>query len=1031
MRPKILTMEAFGPYRRKTRIDFSFPSSLFLITGDTGAGKTMIFDAICYALYGVSSGRVRAGADLRTRTADIDEITSVSFEFEIRGQTYRIHREPKQTNRAKRGQGTRKNGGAVILQLPNGEMITNAQAAKEAIEEILGLNAEQFAMTMMIPQGAFAKLIQSSTEERRPLFRRMLGTEILAEFTERVVRKASKAAEQLRLQEAGLLSRLRTFSAASPTLLAELKDEKRAFEAAVLLPRLEEEYAAMEAALGELAASQDKAQKAFDSADAEYQRAEQNERLRAQYQTHRQALAEAQSHDEESKRLQLEVEALGKAKEIHLAHAAFCEAAASLERNKQEQALAQKESDALSEELAKRKQQAAVANGDYDAHYQPTVGAIALAHQALSSLAELEEEKKKLRVAAEDKAQREKELAQEESHLAEVRKRLEQYQGEAALNEKEAAWKKLGESEDMLKALKDQASALAKKEQELPPLKQNWQKRMKEAEEASAAQAAAFAGYNASLAGILAAQLQAGRPCPVCGSLHHDNPAPLAEGHVGREELEEAKRKEKQAQDLALEATEKYSSLSSSLTAERKSLRSRLLDLAPDMAGEDIPLAISKLAQALADAKYPLQQEIRRLTAEALAHKNDLEQERTLAKMREHSLQKRNLAAQLFAGAEATYAAKKGKLRELLKDSPDLDATALQARIADLNARKATLENAKKAAEDALSLTATKLAGQRGKLDKLRADLPALSQSSKQKEGDLAAILKANGYASIADVPPLEEDAFRAKQQRLKDLLAERERAAALVAEDEKNGIDKLSPSDLSALAERCGQAKEELRSLQKFYAEAALRQRQNRALLDKAKADCSAREKQMREAAELKRLANAISGNANVKLKYETYCMLSTFDQILALASRRLKKMSGGIFEFKRRDIQDLHGGRAQDSGLAIEVTNTNDNTTMDAKLLSGGESFEASLALALSFAEAIQQRAGGIQLDSMFVDEGFGTLDSGVTARAVSVLNELALSNSRLIGIISHVEQLDNAIDCKLRVSKRPDGSHVEKVA
>ena len=1039
MKPKTLTMSAFGPYRKETTIDFSFSSSLFLVTGDTGAGKTMIFDAICFALYGESSGHIRSGEDFRTRNAKPEEITYVDFVFEIKGKTYKIHREPKQTNKARRGEGTRENNGEVALYLPDGKILTKAKDVKDAIHDIVGLSEEEFGMTMMIAQGSFAKLIQAETKDRQKIFRKILGTEILQKFAEALSAKAKKASDALSFQENSVLSKLRTFTPESLTLAQELKDPKHAFEVSVLLGALEAEYAKMGESINVFSSKKEEAKAAFDNANLALEKANNdNERLN-RYLTHQKSLEEASSHSGEIASLHKEIDALTKAKDILAANHAYLDSSKREAANLNGQSLSKKALETLGLAFEKAKEGAKKANGEYSSKYEPTLNELSSAKEALSSLSILETErsnlakdKHDLEVANGLKADAEAKLSEVNKQLEQVKSRLDSYQGDALLATKKGERDKILDNKKKLENLKKEHSSLLEEQLALEEKKEEVASLAKAASEASEIQKATFDMYNAGLAGILANGLKEGTPCPVCGNIHHVKLASFSEGNVTKEQLEQAKREEEAAQNKAANASSEYSSLFSAFHSNKAHLIQSLEELSSKKVEDDIGKALMDFEATLDSSLASLSKQIEELNKTVLAHNADKESEKKLSSSRETLVDKKSKAETSIARFASSIFSRESKIAELDKKCLGLDAKTLNQKISDLNALKSKLETDKKNAEAAYNDASGNLTGEQSKLDTLISNYASLKEDKETKLATLSSLLKENGYPSMEEVPSYDEGALSSKKAILNSLESSLNVASKLLEEDKRQGFDKIAclvdvaPLDDALVAKRAL-----YESAFNALTKASTIQEKNRELLDEAKALWKSREEEAKKTAELRSLANAVTGNSNVHLTFETYCMLSTFDRILSIASRRLKKMSGGVFEFKRTDIKDLKGGRLRDIGLSINVINNNDNTEMDASLLSGGESFEASLALALSFSEAIQLQSGGIELDSMFVDEGFGTLDPNVTSRAIAVLNELSSSSNRLIGIISHVEQLDNAIDCKLRITKGSDGSHVEKIA
>ena len=912
MKPLKLTMTAFGPYAERTELDFTRLDSagVYLITGDTGAGKTTIFDAIAFALYGSASGDYRESTMLRSKYAPPELGTSVEYVFALGEKTYTIRRSPEYERPKARGEGTTKQAATVELLLPDGTVLTKQKDVENAISQTLGLDRDQFLQIAMIAQGDFLKLLHASTDERKKIFRRLFKTERYYALQERLKEEAS-----LRKNACDTLSHefaIHTQSLRAPdgsphaTQVFDAKEGR-------LLPH--DVIALTESLLPDCKEAAEALADALSEADK--------------------AWLEARQH-------------LEQIKERERAQKALADAMAMLEKTRSECEHLKKipdEINAAYELPEKTEEQIAAIVADLP-RYRETAAAKAACDLAQSAVKNAGE-------AFDAFAKREADLqAALDGKVALLRTLAEtESESERLKNEKEKAENARDALKMVQKLYAEYQRAAAEKER----LADEKRKKIAEWEEKNAHHTALNRAFLSGQAGVLAEGLREGEPCPVCGATHHPAPALRTPGAPTQAELERARTAAQAANDAAHLAASEYKAAAVRAEAASESLcaAARLAGIAES---ENLPAAISR-AETIAN------DQIARLTSaiseeeKRLAQKEKLEGEIPTAEKALRELKaKKDEAILALTERKAALSRAEGKLTALSSGLKYPSEKEAEKELASLREKKEERLSRLERAQAALSAATDALARQKGECEQLQ-KAPALAHPWVKEE---------------------EEENFGMWEEEKKKRTAAKEQAAALLS---------TLQSTLAAL-QKTGASWEKA---QKAYA------------LVKPLADTA---------------AGRISEKEKVML--ETYVQTTYFDRIVGRANTRLLSLSAGQYELRRR--REAENNRSQ-SGLELDVVDHYNGTVRSAKTLSGGESFTASLSLALGLADEIQSSAGGIRLDSMFIDEGFGALDEEALRRAIATLATLTEGN-RLVGIISHVAELKANIEKQILITKSPAG-------
>ena len=931
MRPLRLTLSAFGPYAAQTTLDLEKlgKGGLYLITGDTGAGKTTLFDAITYALYDHSSSGIREGSMLRCKYADDKTPTFVELEFEVHGVRYTVRRNPEYQRPKARGEGmTTEKADATLTYPDDRPPVTKAKDVTAAVQEIIGLDYNQFSQIVLIAQGQFTKLLNASTEERSRIFRKLFRTQRYAQLQERLQAEASALNQQRTAQNAKLDSLLGGLQFAPDDPDAE------ALRTLCAQTVPETALALLDALTARQAAALEEAGTALHTTEAQLDTVQRQLGAAAQAQRLAQQLAARQA------------------------------------------------------ELAAAKPALDAARAEADRHAGDAVQLDALTAQvtqAQSALAAYD---------ALDAVCRQQTEARDAARLAaaQAQKRRTQLDSlNAALAAAETELSALADADTRLLALQNRSAqltqrgeALAKLEQRLADC-QRQAKRAHKAQEsyrtAAAAQDEARARRDAlerafldAQAGLLAESLVEGAPCPVCGSTHHPARALLPHTAPTQTQVEAARQSAAEADRQAQNASAAAQSALAAANEAKTSLRRDAETLLPERFTTPegtVPLTFALMTNVLAEEAAALQTEQADCAAQYRQTDADCRRKAQLETDRQAKTRQRPALEQAAAEADRSAAAQ------------NASADALEGQIAE---RRAALPYPRRADAQAA-------------LDKLEADRSTLRTGMDTAQRKLKQAEQAVAAAEAA------VEALTAQQ------------AAA------QKELPACSAEELTAQQAELTAARETLRSREKQLSAQLL---PNRKTAAQYRAAAEARQALESRWQWVSALAATAGGTltSKQKIKLEAYIQMNYLDRILRYANTRLMQMTAGQYELERIGAENQ---RSQ-SGLDLGVIDHYNGTRRSVKTLSGGESFKASLALALGLSDEVQSSAGGIRLDTLFLDEGFGSLDEESLELAIRVLSGLT-EGDRLVGIISHVGALKDRIDRQVVVHKaRTGGSTVE---
>ncbi len=922
MRPLKMTVSAFGPYAGKTEIDFESlgTGGLYLITGDTGSGKTTIFDAITFALYGEASGSAREPAMLRSKYADPDSETFVALTFRYAGKDYTVRRSPDYERPAKRGGGTTRKAAEAELTLPDGRVVTKTRDVNAEIRGILGVDRSQFSQIAMIAQGDFLKLLLADTRERQSVFRELFHTAYYQRFQDCLKDETAllgRDCEQTRMSIRQELNGIRCEeNAPDADLVLQAKTNALPAEETLrllraLIQRDSEKRGSLQVRLGE----------------AEESLAALNMRLGLIGDRRKTLLART---DTEQSLRQKEAELRQADKQLREA-----------ELRQKEVARLNEESAALQAKLP-----------DYRLHEQ-------LRRESLDAEQRRDRAEQRRRQYGEQRdryASALNVLRQERENLADAAA------GRERLLREQEQFRQLEAGFRELDLLFTEYRAQNRRSVEA-------QARYRDSFDAwGNANSRYLSMYQAFLeeqAGILAEKLADGQPCPVCGSLHHPAPAPAVQKAPSEDELERARRHAEQKQEEMAKADREAEGSRTALQGRKEELERKCAQMFGEISLEE---AENRLGGQLAEAVRRQKETLLQLDAVERKIRRGQELDRQIPEG-EKQLQsaeagiaeaEKEMAA---AGTAAEHTAR--QLEALAKNLQFPSEAAANSHLSAVSAYVKQLQRTVNEAQERYRVSKESVARLQGQLAQLLESL-RLTEDLPEEESVLE-----------------EKTALTAEKAAL-----EAEQQNCSIREDRNSGI---------------------LRQVLEGFEE--LDRKEKRYVWMKALSDTA---------------NGTVSGKEKIML--ETWVQTAFFDRILERANTRFFIMSEGQYELKRRAVAENF--RAQ-SGLELNVIDHYNNSERSVKTLSGGEAFKASLSLALGLSDEIQASAGGIRLDTMFVDEGFGSLDEDSLQQAINALAGLTQSN-RLVGIISHVAELKNRIDRQIVVTKeKSGGSRVQVVS
>lgn len=916
MRPLKITMSAFGPYAGEVTLDMQKlgKSGIYLITGDTGAGKTTIFDAISYALYGEASGNYRENTTLRSKYASADTPTFVELEFEYNNEIYKINRNPEYPRPNKRGEGFTKQSANAELIMPDGSVITKIKEVSAKVEEIIGINKNQFSQIAMIAQGDFRKLLNCETNERSKIFRKIFKTEPYHNIEIKLSSLFNELKRNREKEKSGIEQYINQLKCnENDTLSLELERAKKGDVLIEDVIKLAGEI------INKDTLEYTKTQKNIESINEEIEKINSNIKLYENQEETKKAYAKASAKLEELKTKRNECEKAYKSAEAQRERFDDLTSKINLINSKMPK---YDELKSLENSINERKQS-----------FEKNGSLLKQKQQEITSL---------------------------EKEIDEKSKALEEVKGADLLVQKLTAQKEeISKKAEALKELKNEIDRCKTEQKNLKNAQSFAKSALDEYGALENEYNQIYIAFFNEQAGIIADELKDGEPCPVCGSTSHPNLARKSENAPSQADVESAQKLAKKAQEKADKARDTASALKSrfdEIAANVKSAAKKFFGT-DDNVFDNYNSNINALKKEYDD---------------------------TLALLKTAN-EKLNLYQKL-----------------------DNEIPKIQEKQKSLSDEISTLNTQKASDEAFISENTKRVISIKSELDFESADL------AKDKLKEYTNL--SNDIKNAIEKSKNAFDNIKSKYDTQKGTKASLE-----------NALKEFKEIDLASLNEKSLKLNEHKKDIDKTAKLLYSRIENNKSLVD----DISEKRDILKGYDDkyvwLKALSETANGDISGKEKItlETFVQMTYFDSIIRKANIRLLTMSDGQYELVRRsDAETLK----KNEGLALDVIDHFNASSRSVSTLSGGESFMASLCLALGLSDEIQSSNGGIKLDTMFVDEGFGSLDGEALDRALSALTSLSQGN-RLVGIISHVDALRDRIDNKIVITKdRTIGSNAQ---
>ena len=1017
MKPIKLSMTAFGPFINTEVIDFEAlgENPLFLINGTTGSGKTTILDAICFALYGQTTGKEREAMQMRCDFAPDDLLTEVEFVFELGGELYQIKRVPEQERAKTKGEGTTKQAASAELnrldkdrKIAQNLVARKVSDATQTIEELTGLQVDQFRQVMVLPQGQFRQLLMADSKDREKIFSQLFETHVYKRIEDKLRAQASVVAKKvqgLKENQEGILLNVGVENSEELDLkIAELKPEVDA---------LKKELGVKSTAYLESLKSFEKAKDLEKDFLNLTQQQERLETLKLQ--------------DSEIKDKKEQLTLAGVAEKITPVFDILTKSSVNYEdaskrlvtteESYQSALLILKSAD---EDLLKNPQR------QTELDEKKEQGINLKSYQEKGAV--LQKELENLKVTQEKFANGEKQFNDAQASLNSLLQN--QASAEKEKSSLEAQLKNQTDLRLRLQTLPDQIqkrksyeeleNKIADLSKEIEEITQNGKSLKSKLEEEEHYSKSLELKWHKAQAAILAEDLKDDQACPVCGSHEHPQPAPNAGDNTTNEERESAQQKITITREQYLKARETYSNLST----RYHSFKDQLADLQKQW-NEVVNVSLNALNNEYQElAQQLVLQETQQKQLAEVSEKITLLKTKEGEARKELELlqtQKSELNAQLQSSKALVETAEKA-LPEEYRQLSNLNAAiqsvnenieTLKNSIAQSQEKQAKASNAKTEAE-------TNVKNQKEVIEKLKVELEkaqsawqsALSNSDFE---DQAAYQKARCDEQELELIKASIDAYNKEFQQVSGVIENQQ--AALKG--------KVKP-DITLMETQLKSADEEKKLLEKNCkekeAELSHFEKAHKTLVEISKS-------QQAEEDEYKiigTLSNVANGNTGNKISLQRFVLSVLLDDVLIDASHRLKLMSKGRYNLLRKEDR-AKGNKA--SGLELEVEDSYTGKIRPVSTLSGGESFMASLSLALGLSDVVQAYAGGIHLDTLFIDEGFGSLDADSLDLAIRTLMDLR-DTGRMVGIISHVSELKEQIPVRIDVKSRMEGSYIELV-
>jgi DNA repair protein SbcC/Rad50 len=1040
MRPLKLTMQAFGPYAGRETIDFTVLGNrtMFVISGKTGSGKTTIFDGISYAIYGKASGEDRNGQELRSQFAKDDVLTEVSLEFSLRQKTYYIIRSPQQLKKKERGDGYTTISAKAELYVYNekGEkqlIASNTREVDEKIKEIMQIDANQFRQIVMIPQGEFRKLLTSDSKEKEVILQRLFHTETYKRIEEKLKEEALELKNKV---DDHIQQRERALRSIHAVNSEELKSyvEADSVNDTLMIPLLAEEINMMGESLEHLEkegqekqSERDKLQQKLFEAQTIAKQLQTLEELKAK-KSELEAQKELFAKKEQEITLALKAAVLTQQEQLcHRLKNDFDQLVRETETiqfNLQsiEKELTAKEAELQTELEREQERQEAAAYVHRLQNIEKDVRSFSVIEKEANQLQILLVQAKKDQQKAEDllkkTEERSRNLNQEKQQYEKAR--LLSIENERKLEKLEASWNRLNKYEQLLKRYEKAVALLNEKIAAYEHANARY-------EDAKALTEYLEEKWLHGQAAVLAGQLAPGKACPVCGSEHHPNPAVSSQDDIPQEsDLKAAKQQATQLEKEKSAAESVLFEVKSQVTSLEESVQEQLADIVieiPDFKSEEL----DAVKHSIESERMKLTESQRLLEEQQQKHEQinaDLKKcEENIVKI-QSEIQELSTKVQELT---IQYTEKKTTLTRLMDTIPEhlRSEEKFETELQLALNRRDDLQKRLELAERQYQHIKEKYTSENARYETVKKQAAETEKKLAAERESFKKSMIGQGFPTYKEYSEAKKAETQIKQMELEvRTYREEYRSVSDRYNELSNMLKDVKEPDLEGLSNELNQFDARIKELQEQYTNLLMKKRDNEEILKKV-TNINEEIKVLEERYQIiGHLYDISRGQNTYRITFERYVLAAFLDDILREANVRLAKMTSGRYQLLRKT--DRSKGNAQ-SGLELLVFDQYTGQERHVKTLSGGESFKAALSLALGLADVVQNYAGGVSLETMFIDEGFGTLDPESLEQAIEALIDIQ-SSGRLVGIISHVPELKERIDARLEVIATQSGSTTE---
>jgi exonuclease SbcC len=1040
MRPLKLTFQAFISYKDKVTIDFSsFDNDLFLISGDTGSGKTTIFEAICFALYGQPSGEYRNSDDLRCNFSNPDEETFVDFTFEVNDVIYNIVRTPKQDVSKKRGEGLITRYSSAVLTYSGKPPISKFNEVGKKIEEIIGLNRNQFKQTMMIAQNDFMNLINAKTEERKEIYEKIFNTFAYKDFTENLKSMQKDANDKLTSSDGSIKTHLTTINSDIEELRAEIKGALSGFlldgKLDLLIERIEQFQDKKHAEIESKKKEKMILEQTIETKQGTISKIDTTNANIDKYFNSKRTFDDLESRTKEDYLPRKnQIERIEQAKEVRSFENAYNTSLSSKQNAVNKDALWNKEKIKLEGKL-----ETAIENSKKAETKKPEIEKL---NSEKTSISNILGKYNLLSLKITDKSTAQDELNETERKwktvLFDIQTRSDKYEANAEIvngikiTESDIARTESKQNElntliGNLDNIDGFFNKIENNQKELKTLKNNLKDRLTEFKKLGEEKNKVTVAYYANMAGVLASELEENKPCPVCGSLTHPEIASGSDEVVDKETFN-------RAVETYNDKQKAVNTIASSIEIKDKLIESDIANITRSNKGyfefdsNDISSSKTNFNNKEKLVKDELDQLELDLVSDrkSLKEKNSLiETQKTLEEAIENLKSKKTeLTIQMNTETDKLSSILES-IEDLKKELPYETKDKADYRITEITSSINKYQDDIDLTSDTLTKVKSDIESNNTLLLNNSKNLETIEVELKEKKEEFEKQIFERKFKSVEDYQ--EALSFEKELQTLRKYIFDFDSALNIAKgnlEAYKEYKDKTKVDTFVQIRE-VNELKDNKKAFENDISDLEANYKQNETSLASIARIRKDRVKQEEEANRLSLLYKTASGNLSQKAKidFETYIQTAYFNQILNKANVRFERMCNNRYQLVKVEQEKI----SADYALDIFVYDNYTGMTRNASTLSGGESFMATLALALGLSDVILESNGGIRLDSMFIDEGFGSLDDESLSSALEVLSNLS-NGSRMVGIISHVDELKNKINKQIEITKGNDGSYLK---